>query len=148
MDSVQHRWCVMKGCPVGSRWRKSEAQKPGAPSVVRAAGTSLLGALTAMLGDEERKPRSLPVLPPASPRALGFRPSSRPGPCASDAREEFHFPNAETGAQRDDEGRCPRAHDHHLLLASRMQGCCPHSIPVTCVQWLEMESTGPHSHIF
>ena len=103
---------------MGSKWKKLEEQRPVALlSVVSAAGARLLGAPTAMLGDEERKPRSLYLLSTASTRLWAY-PSSYPGPCASDAREEFHLPKDEMSTQRDDEGRCPRAHDHQLLWAA------------------------------
>ncbi|XP_072614458.1 N-formyl peptide receptor 2 isoform X1 [Vulpes vulpes] len=87
-----------------------------------------------MLGDEERKPRSLYLLSTASTRLWAY-PSSYPGPCASDAREEFHLPKDEMSTQRDDEGRCPRAHDHQLLWAAPREVLpmglwAPPSIPV------------------
>lgn len=98
----------------------SVPQPPGAPST--------------MLGNGERKVRSLPVLSPASTWAVGFRPRSHPGPCASDACEEFSLPNAKIGAQGRKEGRCPSSHDRHRLLVSGIQGSCRGSVGTIAAQ--------------
>lgn len=61
---------------MGSIWKKLEEQRPVALlSVVSAAGARLLGAPTAMLGDEERKPRSLYLLSTASTRLWAYTPA-------------------------------------------------------------------------